>query len=55
MNTAFQSYLRQRGDKRTSQVVEDAVQRRKEDALLRLARITNGKHPDYKNALGKKG
>lgn len=55
MDTAFKCYIRQRGWLRTSKVVEDAVQRRKEDAILRLARIQNGAHPDYKNALGKKG
>lgn len=32
-----------------SKVVEDAVQKRKEDATLRLARIANGKDPRYKN------
>ena len=47
MDTAFKCYIRQRGMRRTSDVVEDSVQRRKELATLRLARIQNGAHPEY--------
>lgn len=49
MNQAFQCYCRQKGDPRTSQVVEDACRKAREDAQLRLAKIQNNAHPEYKN------
>jgi len=56
MDTAYKCYLRQVGDKRTSDVQEDMMQKRRDDAQLRLARIQNGKDPKYANGHGgKKG
>jgi hypothetical protein len=56
MDQAFKCYIRQVGDKRTSDVQEDIMRKRREDALLRLAKIQNGKDPAYVNGHGgKKG
>jgi hypothetical protein len=49
MDQAYKCYCKSRGDSRKSQVVEDAVQRQKEDAQLRLARIANNAEPSHKN------
>jgi len=49
MDQAFIYYTKFKGLGARSEVVEDARQRAKEDAQLRLARITNGVHPDYIN------
>jgi hypothetical protein len=56
MNTAITSYIKQRGVSRLSKAVEEVMTRRREECTLRLARIQNGKHPEYINgAGGKKG
>jgi hypothetical protein len=54
MRGAFTLYTKQKGcapslTSRRTEAVERAVALRKEKAELRLARITNGKHPDYQN------
>jgi hypothetical protein len=49
MDQAYKCFCKQKGESRRSQVVEDAVQRRKEDAQLRLARIANNAEPSHKN------
>lgn len=54
MNTAFQCYLRQRGESRTGKVIDEVMTRHKEACMLRLARIANGKEPSHKNGHGTK-
>jgi hypothetical protein len=49
MNQAYKCYCKQKGESRKSDVVEDAVQRRKDEAQLRLARIANNAEPSHKN------
>lgn len=45
MDGAYKAFVRRFG----TDVVEDFARRHKEDCQLRLARIANGKHPDYVN------
>ncbi len=45
MDGQFKAF--KQGDKTC--VVQDLARRFKEDAILRLARIANNSHPDYKN------
>lgn len=49
MKGAYTNYLAEKGDSRYASAVEKVLARAKEDAELRLARITNGAHPEYKN------
>lgn len=53
MDQAYKCYCKQRGESRKSGVVEDAVQRRKDEATLRLARIANNAEPSHKNGHAK--
>jgi hypothetical protein len=49
MDQAYKCYCKRRGDSARSQVVEEASQRIKDEAILRLARIQNNKEPGYIN------
>lgn len=49
MKGAYTNYLAEKGESRYTSAVEKVLARAKEDAELRLARITNGVHPEYKN------
>lgn len=49
MNTAYKCYLKQKGTPPTMDAVEDVCRARREEATLRLARIQNGAHPEYRN------
>lgn len=45
MDGAFKAFVRRFG----TDVVEDFARKHREDCQLRLARIQNNAHPDYKN------
>lgn len=49
MRGAYYQYIRTNGTSRYTDAVEALKAREKEDAVLRLARIQNGAHPDFKN------
>ena len=49
MDGAFKCFIKRFGP----DVVEDFARKHREDAQLRLAKITNGKHPQYQNGKGK--
>lgn len=49
MRGAYTNYLAEKGESRYTDAVEKIKARAKEDAELRLARIFNGKEPDYQN------
>lgn len=49
MRGAYFSYVKMNGVGRYTDAVEEIKAREKENAELRLARIHNGVHPDYKN------
>lgn len=57
MNTAIECYIKSKGAVSSrSPAQEEILLRRREDAQLRLARIQNGAHPEYRNGHGgKKG
>lgn len=48
MRGAYIQYLKSKGSRKTN-AVEQACALVKEQAEVRLARIANGAHPDYKN------
>jgi len=48
MDGAYKAFIKVHGP----DVVEDFARKHREDCQLRLAKITNGKHPQYQN--GKK-
>ncbi len=45
MSGAFKALVSEKG----VGVVNDLIRKHREDCQLRLARIANGAHPDYKN------
>jgi hypothetical protein len=49
MRGAYFQYIKAKGMGQYSSAVEEVMARQKEAATLRLARIHNGTHPDYKN------
>lgn len=49
MDLNFKYEKAPRGTSRLSKVIEEAQQKRKQDATLRLARIANGADPSHKN------
>lgn len=49
MRGAYTNFIAEKGESRYTEAVERIKARAKEDAELRLARITNGVHPEYIN------
>lgn len=51
MRGAYHNYMKQKGTPPSlkSEAVEEAAAQHAEECELRLARIQNGKHPEYQN------
>lgn len=49
MRGAYTNLIAEKGESRYTYVVEQMRAKAKEEAELRLARIFNGKEPEYKN------
>ena len=49
MDQAFTAYTKFKGLRVETVVVDDAMRKHREECQLRLARIQNGKDPEYKN------
>lgn len=49
MDQAFLAYTKFKGLRTETTVVDDAMRNHREECQLRLARIQNGKHPEYTN------